>query len=153
MHLAILEKQEKYSYAFTLLDGPLGLFCKVEAERERMCIDLLMKSCQWELAEQRSRKLLLLTPDDWLTHVRLVDSLSKIAPLMKGKVKEMDAFYKALQSTVKNEKHGTRGPYMGELLFFSKFKNDGKSILTIRVNFVETNCFVCSNVRKCALLL
>lgn len=59
MYLSILESQGKYADAFKVVDGPLGLLCKVESERERICIDLLQKSNQWKLVEERSSKLLL----------------------------------------------------------------------------------------------
>jgi tetratricopeptide (TPR) repeat protein len=133
LYISILEDLSKYEEALKIIDGNLGLLCKIESDRERMCIALLLKSKNWKLVKTRSMNLLKNNPDDWFGHTSLVESI--INSDIDSETSIILEFYKELQDMVKDEKHGRRGPFMGQLLYVSS--QDCSQLPKLIINYLN----------------
>ncbi|KAI8897630.1 N-acetyltransferase B complex non catalytic subunit-domain-containing protein [Globomyces pollinis-pini] len=115
LYLFVLKDQKNFQKALDLLEGPLAHTCKVEAERKRMCMDLMKQLNNYDSVVDLSKQMIMESPDDWDLHLSYMESLQQSSNHVDESA--IVDFYHSLQSTVLEEKYVKRGPFMAEAYF------------------------------------
>ncbi|KAI8918700.1 N-acetyltransferase B complex non catalytic subunit-domain-containing protein [Entophlyctis helioformis] len=121
LYFFVLDELGKFDEMERLLTGDLGKLIKVEAERNRMYLDVLRKRSDWMAMARIATEQLDSNMDDWESHVALADALEQLNPdEHKDRLDQASDLLVALQDKTRAEKTHFRGPFLAKLLFASR---------------------------------
>ncbi|KAJ3068210.1 N-alpha-acetyltransferase 25, NatB auxiliary subunit [Podochytrium sp. JEL0797] len=131
LYILILSSQRKYLACVKLLSSPLAeRLCKVESELQHLVLEFMHLAGQTDSVVDLSRDALSNGPDDWRTHLSMVESLHALVleeyedlsavediPSLPDFKRAMD-FLHNLQTEAKGT---VKGPWLGEMELLAKF--------------------------------
>ncbi|KAI9331961.1 N-acetyltransferase B complex non catalytic subunit-domain-containing protein [Obelidium mucronatum] len=135
LYVLILEAQNKYLACVKLLSSDLAAsLCKVEAELQHLVLKYMHLAGQTDSVLELSREALRNSPDDWRTHLSLVESLYSLIleeyeTLESVNLEESSDFQRTatfLKELQKDSEGKVKGPFLGEIELFHKFGLFGK---------------------------
>jgi hypothetical protein len=120
LYLDVLKKQGKYDVGIELVDDKLKYCCKVEFDRLTILNEWLILDGQFGRVVELSKEILLVNPDDWVTHLSMLKALSALDAEERHVNQELQ-FYQEIQEKALGYKNVLRGPFLGELYYRKEF--------------------------------
>ncbi|KAG9287759.1 hypothetical protein G9A89_017354 [Geosiphon pyriformis] len=123
LYLSILLSQNKVKEALGVIDGQLGQRCKDDTEITRIRQDLLLKSENWTLLRETSKKELTETnADDWKSYLAYFEAVFHLSnsddlteSLNKMSLNDVSDFLNSLKEKELRSSNPRRGPFLAEL--------------------------------------